>query len=236
MRPSIEHSVAAMCLKADVDGDSYRPYVCEPSCDALAANIATLDPSLTCKEPSPGDFYVRSETLLDAYCEGQCSDTFQTCTSDDQCPENFCVTNFDTCFITGDPCFSTANCPVVDNHCVADALNFEGATCVWPTPCESAAECPQGWVCQFDGSQNVCQGVVPVCNPPSGLLPDPILCDTVPQLPVLRLEGVADDLTAPTAVGVTLPDDSTASINHGDALECLTLIEVATGEPCSAGP
>lgn len=230
MRPSIEHGVTAICLKADVEGDSYRPYVCDPHCEHLSDEIATLDASHTCKEPSPGDFDVRSETLIDLYCQGECSATGFPCTSDSSCPGNICATVFNECSITGDECFSDLNCPVVENHCEADSF-FGGGYCAWSNSCSSSDDCPQGWTC----SGGVCRGVLPECNPPSGLLPSLVLCASVPQPPVLQLEGVSEDVTTPTAVTVTRPDASTVPINHGDAQECLSQIEAATGEPCSSG-
>src|SRR5262245_36747493 len=46
---------AAICAKADADGDSYRPFVCQPRCDCLAPMLLQSTSS-SCEEPSPGVF------------------------------------------------------------------------------------------------------------------------------------------------------------------------------------
>ena len=43
-RNSIERNRAAMCAKADADGDSYRPFVCDARCDCLAGLVAAGEP------------------------------------------------------------------------------------------------------------------------------------------------------------------------------------------------
>jgi hypothetical protein len=48
---------AAICAKADADGDSYRPFVCEPRCDCLASALQSGSPR-SCSATAPGDFLI----------------------------------------------------------------------------------------------------------------------------------------------------------------------------------
>ena len=63
-RPSInsvdaaqKRTNAAICAKADADGDSYRPFVCDPRCDCLAPVLLQGSPTV-CDESSPGVFEI----------------------------------------------------------------------------------------------------------------------------------------------------------------------------------
>jgi hypothetical protein len=48
---------AAICAKADADGDSYRPFVCTPRCDCLAGLLDSQSPQ-SCDETTPGSFAI----------------------------------------------------------------------------------------------------------------------------------------------------------------------------------
>jgi hypothetical protein len=48
---------AAICAKADADGDSYRPFICTPRCDCLADQLASQTPQ-SCEETEPGSFSI----------------------------------------------------------------------------------------------------------------------------------------------------------------------------------
>jgi len=53
-RPSLSRIEEAMCAKAGVDGDTYRPFFCPPRCDCLSAtNISQVT---NCIEGPAGTF------------------------------------------------------------------------------------------------------------------------------------------------------------------------------------
>ena len=54
----LSRAEAALCAKADADGETYRPYFCSPRCDCLPL----LAGAISCDEPSPGRIEVSDGT------------------------------------------------------------------------------------------------------------------------------------------------------------------------------
>ncbi len=95
-RPSIgaidaqqQRITAAICAKADVDGDTYRPFVCEPRCDCTQA----LGVPSSCQETSPGIYLLGFSTL-----PGTCNSSVCTNSSFQPCSTGF------PCQIAGETC------------------------------------------------------------------------------------------------------------------------------------
>jgi hypothetical protein len=124
-RPSIssvdaaqKRTNAAICAKADADGDSYRPFVCEPRCDCLAEVLLQSPPNL-CDESSPGVFdigAVGAPSCNDGYCEGVAPSLCLPTTNPCLIPGQECVTScspFGCVGVCRQPCASDATCPPV---------------------------------------------------------------------------------------------------------------------------
>jgi hypothetical protein len=108
---------SAMCAKADADGDSYRPFFCDPRCDCLAPLLLQGSPNI-CEESSPGVFDIAitgPPTCTNGYCvgvaTGSCNASVNFCG-----PGQVCVAS---CFLTACtyrcelPCTSDATCPPI---------------------------------------------------------------------------------------------------------------------------
>lgn len=106
---------AAICAKADADGDSYRPFVCDPRCDCLAPILLQTSPTV-CEESSPGVFDIAAPgapTCSGGYCVGVGGNfcTAGSCPSGQQCVTN-CA--FSICISRcAQPCASNETCPPV---------------------------------------------------------------------------------------------------------------------------
>jgi len=121
-RPSInsvdaaqKRTNAAICAKADADGDSYRPFVCDPRCDCLAPFLIQTAPTV-CDESSPGVFDVAAPgapTCSNGFCVGVGG--------------NFCTPGGAGCF-PGQQCVTTCAFTICISRCVQ--------------PCTSDAVCP----------------------------------------------------------------------------------------------
>lgn len=99
---------AAICAKADVDGDTYRPFVCPPRCDCFQ----TLGVPSSCQQPSPGSYLIGFSTEPGTCSSNVCSNsTFQPCATGVPCQsagESCSGTIIKTC---KRPCTGNANCP-----------------------------------------------------------------------------------------------------------------------------
>ncbi len=114
-RPSVaaidaqqQRFTAAICAKADADGDSYRPFVCEPRCDCFLP----LGVPSSCQETSPGILLIGFSTLPGTCNSNVCTNSsFQPCSAGVPCQiagetcSGFIV---QACRRT---CSTNANCP-----------------------------------------------------------------------------------------------------------------------------
>lgn len=114
-RPSIsaldarqDRMEAALCAKADADGDTYRPYVCPARCDCFQA----LGVPSSCQESSPGTYQIGFSTLPGTCSSNVCSNsTLQPCGTGVPCQiaGESCVGSIvKACVRT---CTTSANCP-----------------------------------------------------------------------------------------------------------------------------
>lgn len=218
----------AMCAKADADGDSYRPFVCDARCDCISA--ATLSKLETCDETSPGTVTATGvETAPGPSCEeqslpGQCVPIpqlpgFGLCGTYDGQPAysgQACNPASPSC-PAGETCFDApaaglGGSPICVRGCTSPAdcpSTSLGSLCVVPG-CSGPADCPTGYGC-LDG----------FCVKPCSADAD---CDLV-SITAVTLQGVAPE-DSPQAV---LCDGQ--PINSNDALRCIDQIEQVTG-PC----
>jgi hypothetical protein len=100
-RNSVERNRAAMCAKADADGDSYRPFVCDARCD-WTPDIppAVLTAIQSCVEAPSGT--ITAETLTTTpFDDGICNppsctgSSLDFCAFNDECPlGEECVSSF----------------------------------------------------------------------------------------------------------------------------------------------
>jgi hypothetical protein len=244
-RLSLERTVAAICAKADADGDSYRPFVCDPRCDCLADAVAlagAIGPSNACEETAPGDFALIGDVPRSLLCEGFCSfngqsGTSDPCNQDSDCPLffgfDFCTPG-NNCNESGAPCFNDVDCPGLDQICYTeDALyGMEGGFCPEVgSVCSVDADCSVGFSC-VDGGCQIPANEATVCNV-GALLPSPVVCATLPPLPILTLGGVAPADSSDSVQCAVVPLSSSEAINSNDALECITQIETAIGQACT---
>ncbi|MEZ4332614.1 MAG: hypothetical protein R3F35_12705 [Myxococcota bacterium] len=101
---------AALCAKADADGDAYRPFVCPARCDCFQ----TLGVPSSCQETSPGTYQIGFSTLPGTCTSNVCSNsTFAPCSAGAPClvPGESCATSpfgFGSCRRT---CSTGADCP-----------------------------------------------------------------------------------------------------------------------------
>jgi len=99
---------AAICAKSDVDGDTYRPFVCEPRC-SCTQNLGV--PS-SCQHPSPGTYLLGFSTLAGTCSSNVCSNSsFQLCGTGVPCQiagETCSGTIIQACRRT---CTTSAQCP-----------------------------------------------------------------------------------------------------------------------------
>lgn len=99
---------AAICAKADADGDSYRPFVCPARCDCFQ----TLGVPSSCQETSPGTYQIGFSTLPGTCSSNVCSNsTFAPCSTGAPClaAGEVCIgTIIGSCRRT---CSTGADCP-----------------------------------------------------------------------------------------------------------------------------
>jgi hypothetical protein len=215
---------AAMCAKADADGDSYRPFVCDARCDCIPPDfIAELE---SCSETAPGSFVasqpdeVFSGSCVEAFEPNTCSGLFGgsalacSANSGNQCNTQADCESGATCVdlsglgipakICLDPCSTNADCAPISL----------GLSCASSFSCTPFG-CPAGWTC---GAGGTCEK--------AGCTTDDD-CDIVLQGPAASLVGVgADDSPDPVSCNV---NGSSSSISSNDALECIAQIEAVTG-------
>jgi hypothetical protein len=104
---------AAICAKADADGDSYRPFSCDPRCDCLAPLLLPYV-AASCQETAPGNFSIAFNTP-----PGTCDASYCSTSSLQLCSAGaLCMVTGETCvfglFGVGScrkPCGSSADCP-----------------------------------------------------------------------------------------------------------------------------
>ncbi|MBK7952434.1 MAG: hypothetical protein IPK00_27685 [Deltaproteobacteria bacterium] len=73
---------AAICAKSDVDGDTYRPFVCPARCDCFQP----LGVPSSCQETAPGSYLIVFSTLPGTCGSNVCSNsTFQPCATGVPC-------------------------------------------------------------------------------------------------------------------------------------------------------
>jgi hypothetical protein len=126
---------AAICAKADADGDTYRPFSCEPRCDCFGPQLVTgaVVPA-TCEEISPGVFDLGFNvpgTCSGGSCEGvggnACDPQNPACPAGQECQTRPNCTPFPPLGITCDfcsmPCASDEVCPNLPAPLVARLLN-----------------------------------------------------------------------------------------------------------------
>lgn len=114
-RPSIsaidaeqDRLTAAICAKAEVDGDSYRPFVCTPRCDCFQ----TLGVPSSCSETSPGNFQIGFSTLPGTCSANTCSNsTFQPCSAGVPCQAAGEVCSGTIIRSCKRPCATSPECP-----------------------------------------------------------------------------------------------------------------------------
>ncbi len=111
---------AAICAKADADGDTYRPFTCDPRCDCLAPLLLQFTPT-TCEETAPGVFGIGFHGAAGECVNGRCTTGVTqpfgapchvggTCPSGTVCETNcFGQACFSSCQV---PCTSSASCPL----------------------------------------------------------------------------------------------------------------------------
>lgn len=99
---------AAICAKSDVDGDTYRPFVCQPRCDCFQ----TLGVPSSCQQTSPGTYLIGFSTQPGTCNSTVCSNSsFQPCSTGVPCQiagESCSGTIIRTC---KRGCATDANCP-----------------------------------------------------------------------------------------------------------------------------
>ena len=99
---------AAICAKADVDGDTYRPFVCQPRCDCFQA----VGVPSSCQQTSPGTYLIGFSTQPGTCSSNVCSNSsFQPCSAGFPCQiagETCTGTILQSCRRT---CTTSASCP-----------------------------------------------------------------------------------------------------------------------------
>ena len=88
LKVEMERTRAAMCAKADVDGDSYRPFVCDARCPCLDTEI--VEGLFSCETLEPGHVVA----------EGRVTEV-HSCISVDECVPFGRFGNF--CNVSSDP-------------------------------------------------------------------------------------------------------------------------------------
>ena len=143
-RPTLEGLTQAICEKADADGDSYRPKVCQARCDCFTNGLpGAVVNATSCMETSPGDFEIEAALLQHLACDptyGICGAP-ATCTVTADCvaagfPGTACGTGPFANICIGGSCSSNLDCaqypiagPTVTLSLVAPITDPGPATC-----------------------------------------------------------------------------------------------------------
>jgi hypothetical protein len=231
LEAEVERNRAAMCAKADFDGDSYRPFVCDPRCGCLEPDF--LAELVSCSETSPGTFVASqsgppSSCVVPApsnfcgaipYATGQAIAFVDACGSSSQrsCAESSDCSNGEFCSnsngfdgICHIPCSSTADCAQPPPRCETSIQ------------CNFAIPCPSGWTCSSLLGGGSCRK--------SGCTSD---ADCVVPGRGVTLAGVGP-ADSPAAADCSVSDELgrvvTTPINSNDAFFCIAQIEAVTGE------
>jgi len=114
-RPSIsaidaaqDRLTAAICAKADADGDTYRPFVCTPRCDCTQG----LGVPSSCQQTSPGTYQLGFSTLPGTCSSSVCSNSsFQVCSTGFPCQIAGEVCSGTIIQACRRPCTTSAQCP-----------------------------------------------------------------------------------------------------------------------------
>jgi len=206
-RHSFERVVAAMCAKADVDGDSYRPIFCDRRCDCVNSSDASA-----CVETSPGTFDITDAPA------GACGDA---CVADPNSGWRVCASSSAKTCGSCDPgefCYG-AEVPYCARLCTTHADCTQpvtnGACNNGPVACATDADCVDGI-----SQPGTCIGgtcAIADCNQASD-------CGGV------TLSGVSvPDSSSPATC---TRGSVAAAINANDALECIAQVETAIGQAC----
>ena len=232
----LERTRAAMCAKSDFDGDSYRPFVCDPRCDCLNSEfISELE---RCEETTAGTF-VASQADLEAPPASCVSPQTNLCRATN-IPDPFFTIIVDACATSGlSGCFETADCPSGE-VCSRDDDGTQGrcydpctsiADCAQPPSrcetsiaCQHDGQCPDGWSCALTSLfQGTCRKTGCTSNAD---------CELVLPGASVTFAGVGPaDSPAPVECSVSTGagDPVTTPINSNDALFCISQIEAVTG-------
>lgn len=203
---SLEHARtnAAVCAKADADGDSYRPFVCSARCDCFDA--ATLEAE-ACIEVAAGEFEITATTTAATTCLGMCIDIVSG-------------------FPSGVRCTAGAQCATGES-CYFEWGGSDIGLCGVPSSCSQDSDCDPGYTCSLDGScvnGPVCASAGdPVC-PGAG---EPILLASLLGL------GSDPDATGVVTCSHLVLSGSSAPYNANDALSCLAAVEAELGAACA---
>jgi hypothetical protein len=210
--------VEAICEKADVDGNDFRPKVCAPRCDCIDAPLSaelTAD-AVSCVGSVPGTVTAQAQVPAhDALCTGVCING--------NFPVGFCTTNTD-CPVDSACWFSIPYLPGGNGLC-ADPVVDPFA----PTHCFQDAHCTPGLTCDVDSGACVIAGAT---GCPSLVPATPQVCGTVAAHPVAILKLAGLDDTDSSAVVQCIDAAGTTKINSHDGLACRDQIEVLTGLDC----
>ena len=241
-RPSLEALEAAVCEKADVDGDTYRPRVCDAACSCAPDTVAYAS---ACSEPEPGTFELTGDTPTLGTCgslaltgcfqpEGWCSTgSYQTCVDTPSCPAGEVCAFYNGITDTGvclTACTTVADC-TPEQYC-----SLGGAACAVDADCRSGESCEQVQTEAY----NRCSGSNAVCNVDANCPPGETCVN--PPLASVCLANCTTDADCTTGFNVTLSDVDTVApatagpatcsrvggfpeqegpINQNDAIACL---------------
>jgi hypothetical protein len=130
---------AAVCAKADADGDTYRPFTCDPRCDCLGPLFEAGAPS-ACEQTQADEFSITFPAATGTCAGGICANSsFQGCGGGGFCPlGEACITScalnicISTCRL---PCSSDSACrgSVARLAGVVAADSPHAVSCVRPT-------------------------------------------------------------------------------------------------------
>jgi hypothetical protein len=222
-RPSLEKMQAAICAKADVDGDSYRPVFCPPSC-----SCSTNEPygaGTVCEELVAGDYQVSRPEPYTPQCRGVCATAFGvvygSCRIDADCDSgSTCTFSYGRCAEGpgfGSLCANDVPCGFVAGACSLDSTG----QCMDEDPCSSDADC--------DYAGFSCDTTLGYCT--SGSCTGPGSCSAGTK------SFVYLSLTNVTAPGtLTAADCSGQPVNSNDAAACLAQVESVLGQSCTPLP
>jgi len=210
-RPTLEGLTDALCAKADRDGDTHRPEVCEARCDCLAGQ--DLSVLTSCSQTSPGDIRASEGGGL-----GVC-DSAPRCIGSNHCPES----SFAACEGLGS-CGAPEVCnPLGPGFCAllcGQDSDCSGTTSVCSlsseASCTTAADCSPGEYCTGIG-EGFCYRTC---------------AQDIDCLLGLAIEIRDVDSADPAAAATCRVNQSESAISSKDALECIAQIEAQTG-PCA---